>query len=56
MTTTQPVVVAIVDKQPSALRVAVDEVRSSGSPLRVIHATGFALTYAIGRQFGSAVA
>ncbi|MET0822007.1 MAG: universal stress protein [Aeromicrobium sp.] len=41
-TTHPPVVVAIVDKQPSALRVAVDEARSFGSPLRVVHATALA--------------
>jgi nucleotide-binding universal stress UspA family protein len=40
MRTTPPVVVAVVAKQPNALRLAVDEARSSRAPLRVVHATG----------------
>lgn len=39
-TNAKPVVVAVGDKQPSALRVAVSEARSSGSPLRVVHSAG----------------
>jgi nucleotide-binding universal stress UspA family protein len=38
--TIKPVVVGIGDKQPSALRFAVREARSSGSPLRVVHSVG----------------
>lgn len=39
-TTTKPVVIGIVDKQPSALRFAIREARAILSPLRVIHSVG----------------
>jgi nucleotide-binding universal stress UspA family protein len=38
--TGKPVVVGIADKQPSAVRYAVDEARSTGAPLRVVHSAG----------------
>ncbi|MDR7085208.1 nucleotide-binding universal stress UspA family protein [Aeromicrobium panaciterrae] len=37
---TPPVVVAIADKQPSALRFAISEARAFGAPLRVVYAYG----------------
>jgi nucleotide-binding universal stress UspA family protein len=43
---TKPVVVAIADKQPSALRFAADAARVRRAPLRVVHSTNVPLQVA----------
>ncbi|TXL57506.1 universal stress protein [Aeromicrobium terrae] len=44
--TPQPVVIAVADKQPLALRFAVDEARRRRAPLRVVHSTNVPLQVA----------